>query len=1082
MFKLLAKLLIISLSMNNIGNISYGEEIIEVWDGKEYKRQAPKWYQLPKDKHKDRGSHQCLAQWDYPGVLSQLVCGEESPESTFLQPAMRVRVQSCGLIWCSATSYTLKDDGACVTFPSVFVGKNRVCARVANPAYTDSEGKNHAATTGYTEGKHLNYEGAKKADEGWKTADGTIKKTQRPKLCLYEDPGLVTLNLLDPFDNSKTYQPFHAGTTEIHPFIKILIWLVEQSEALGQALAGLIETLIDMIFGGSNNSSKAQTGGETEKHKFEWISKLFKNFFNAAVKALKWVGTLNRVATAKNECVELPLGPMPPPFCSALSFYPTPSVTKICPNSYGETKNATSNFDQQCVHSEIGNNYVQNALRISFDNFVPFCSDKHTDPLKTDQCVRAENTDSIGSFSASLLHLSTNKRDILPACTARSSSKGEALCVSGIALNNCIKMRSNCQVRVVYSRVIGSAESRNQAYRDDLPDCSVSSKTICQKPWGINLGEFQDVSLSLKNFYEDANLMPITKNISLSYKAMDGKTVNENFTAIINRSKNEASISPAGFSASSEKICVYAARTGSAPKLLECMARTLKPKLSVYECDNIKCRADHFKPQMLIGYHIFQELDPPIADADAAEIIDRKTIARSLAKLRVANSHEPDENNNLIANLQGDEFKAFVTDDNFVQMPFSTADAADERTLFAKYRKGTIPAIRKFDKSQEANEMSESSKAKWLRNFAAIYQGGIEYVDGQYVYGGKYMCLQDDAALSCEKDPKLCVLGKLQNTDTVPCKDFKTKEVAYQMPLKPCKKWSFWECLKKVDSLVTKDNKSIDIKECTPSGRPVYYCYDSKQELCSVTNGPEARQVPAANFGKIIPDSEYFETDTKLPEGTKENPIYAPKNINYDVNFLRSKTALERGLCVAVAQGTCQAQDDYSQENGYAYWPETKGEETAIGQCQDGKKAKGPLKRKCLPRHDHTFALEPLYNLSLKKDFIMNAQDNVATIQEKLGKAIAAADQQTQANGASPTTSDQQLKMRLMKCTPLQVFDIMARQETLNVEEIESSKVKAVIDYLVTELELIYKEYENSMDQLIELCYTKKYNNEIMCE
>jgi hypothetical protein len=70
---------------------------------------------------------------------------------------------------------------------------------------------------------------------------------------------------------------------------------------------------------------------------------------------------------------------------------------------------------------------------------------------------------------------------------------------------------------------------------------------------------------------------------------------------------------------------------------------------------------------------------------------------------------------------------------------------------------------------------------------------------------------------------------------------------------------------------------------------------------------------------------------------------------------------MELGLCVTIPQGTCSEENDYSESNGYAYWPETPVGKQAIGTCQVGWHALRPLKRYCVPfSATKTFGFEPL--------------------------------------------------------------------------------------------------------------------------
>ena len=72
----------------------------------------------PWDKHVGRENNTCLIKKDYPGVgigYYENLCGEQTPESKYMNPKIRVRGQQCNFLACWTTDNTLSWDGECIT-------------------------------------------------------------------------------------------------------------------------------------------------------------------------------------------------------------------------------------------------------------------------------------------------------------------------------------------------------------------------------------------------------------------------------------------------------------------------------------------------------------------------------------------------------------------------------------------------------------------------------------------------------------------------------------------------------------------------------------------------------------------------------------------------------------------------------------------------------------------------------------------------------------------------------------------------------------------------------------------------------
>ena len=100
---------------------------------------------------------------------------------------------------------------------------------------------------------------------------------------------------------------------------------------------------------------------------FQFVAYIINIIGDAIVGFLSEIGQMNRVVLDKQYgCVNLPMGPFPPPYCEEISAgYPMLSLYQICPDNVDSTKS------KPCVTSSVTNNYIQNSVRASYDEFVP---------------------------------------------------------------------------------------------------------------------------------------------------------------------------------------------------------------------------------------------------------------------------------------------------------------------------------------------------------------------------------------------------------------------------------------------------------------------------------------------------------------------------------------------------------------------------------------------------------------------------------------------------------------------------------------------------------------------------------------
>ena len=185
----------------------------------------------PYNREEGRDDHTCLLKKPYPGKwigYYENLCGEETKESTYSTAKIRVRGQQCNFGGCWSTNTTLKWDGECVTLVGGYVFPlHRMCARVAMP---EDKIRKTPQDPGYTNRKHLNWEGATEDDVPITASDGESIILDAPKLCLYYDPSFFsTESGFDIMDVNPYKQSFHK-TSETHPIVKVIIFFVSNSE------------------------------------------------------------------------------------------------------------------------------------------------------------------------------------------------------------------------------------------------------------------------------------------------------------------------------------------------------------------------------------------------------------------------------------------------------------------------------------------------------------------------------------------------------------------------------------------------------------------------------------------------------------------------------------------------------------------------------------------------------------------------------------------------------------------------------------------------------------------------------------
>ncbi|KAJ6645054.1 hypothetical protein Bhyg_00255 [Pseudolycoriella hygida] len=757
------------------------DEIEEIWNGKVVRRIKPDPICPPYNKRAGREFDNCLNQFDPPkaGTFFYLQhCAERTSDSTYFSPKIRIRYQTClPLMACWSETATLQGDGECKVWftASAFPPAFRICARVAMPEVPAGTGLNQKGTPadpGYTQGIHLNDVGAPENDEQFTTSQGTLQTFNRPKLCAYSDPGIINLCSsagcqLDPMDWNLYKQPLHK-TNKLHPITKVLIFFVEQGQAAN--LPSLLGKLLELL------NAEQIPGLDVLQIIVKAIGKVIDFVGQAFVGLLKQFGTLNNaVDDYKFGCVELPLGPYPPPYCPSLSnTFTSASIYTICSKKTpGNQFSQTSN--DACVVSKLRNNPIHNAIRISLDNLVPLCKNNQDDPQSTTKCIKIKPFDSAARLMAQVVHQKTNYLDIIKPCS-KSTPIGEICVNTKIPLKCSVNTGADCQdgFRVVYAQRIGDTSTISDYFVDDIPNCgnsNASGKSICQEIWGINTGEFIDVPVIFPRNQDNTDLDLLKETVTLK----DDNNIPRTFTASIARTNmSDTTIDPP-LSRDSKTICVI--ESGS---LVGCTNRAAEGYvIKTYNCTvdqsklqelGVRCSSNnnYFTPEFIASLQVIDK---------GGQIIDSTSTIVAPLSVNTTPTVKKGTTEKLInlAGLDFSSFMAFIPDDRseYIALPFSDKNSLNPLTRYGEYKDNKLPYDLDTGKSVED----------------AIYLRGLEYVNGQYIHGGTHGCLQPKNINKCVPgvENNNCVLTKLSETDIVDCTKFHEKAASYPS-LRLCRK------------------------------------------------------------------------------------------------------------------------------------------------------------------------------------------------------------------------------------------------------------------------------------------------------
>lgn len=878
--------------ISNPCNCGYGTRK-EKWNDKEYDKGDENFLCPPYNRTQGRDDNTCIVQSSYPGnfILSHIYyCAEHTKESSYFDPKINVRYQSCNAAACFSDSTTLSWDGECVIWPTGYgIPLLRICARIAFPKDIETD---TPADMGYSEGYHLDEQGALVRDKDILDDEGKKVKFNAPKLCAYYDPSFLDTTkvnlypLLPPdlFDTNLLSQPMHK-TDKTHPIIRALLFVVNTAGDAQRAVGSLLDNL--------TNSANGESGTDVMGSIVKSLSGVFTSGFTADLIAsvLEEIGSVNRHVDSCLGCVELPFGPYPPPFCSELNKSPPMLVTqKICGKDKNGNHFASTDPNNGCVVSSLDNDFIINSVRVGYEELFPICSNGES-PLTSDKCVTILGGENL---SASAMHIMTGKKDIIKSCSMNSSGSS---CVQSKINYQCRVSSNGCNQgwRIVYATKIGSSITPNKYYFDNIPDCNAvgGDYGVCQIVWGVNMAEFVDIPLE------------IAVNSVLSqgqqYNLYDKYNNLNSVKAYIKSERNAIGIS-SDFPYDPKKICVI----NTTQNLL-------------VGCEH---RIEDYKINAI-------DLCAPPFSCDSVEDILAPKIGVKLSTPRHSRqvdltvySFTNDQESRSEINIGGIKIKAFATNDEFLRPPFSGYYAFNPAVIFGVYTNG-------FPVNKDGTESKNT-----------YYLYGFEHVNSKYIRGGSKVCIDLPNSGKCSnKNPENCVLTKISRADIVDCREFFELEKQFG---------SFKRCSANEKLICSESNiihyksdpkKYISIRKCSDTD----YCYDYANDLCVIDSNLSNRHDPSPEQGQKLDDDQFYDIN-------RQSNIDFLRN-NSDKYAVRDKSFIERGLCFDIPKLKCPAVSSKDASlleiKGMESIAETMLYDEAIPVCKKGYVPSGDIGHFC---------------------------------------------------------------------------------------------------------------------------------------
>ena len=865
-----------------------------------------------------------------PPTTSLEVCAQPSDNSKSKNPTIKVNLDFSYFLGISfgypdSESQDLAH-GDCY-FRYAFPNFLRYCARIAKPAQTDNSDpknpKTFDADPGYTDGYHINsnsrwvkddvlkYEQYIKSDASetaYQKCSNLLKdpsiipnpiacsscpnsissgsctvtfdmKTSQPKICLYRDPWVLDVFDIkgpDLWDWWPHYQPIHVGSKELSIVGELLKTILK----IGTSGVGLLSGLLGKIFslGFLDN-----------------IVQYILDFINMfGDKIIEYLFQLNRVADplADGACVNIPLGPNPPPYCKTIAdcnnkSIPYATLEQICPtlatnlikdndglitqqdlvtrvidgdniqtfkndNTIVNKKDLKSTM-ANCVPpldlpldlnnnpDQVRNNVINNAVRVSYSSQIPACV-YDTDSNSNEDHIKDNKRFSAGMCARFNVGKANVTEDLIPPCSPNSINNSQCVNISPI-----YKYSKNTFYKAIYKIDAVSTTNPNTKQTNSFS----KTKTLI----GIDIGDFKDVSINYaKN--ETSKSFSLTDIVGDAHKYQ-----------IKSYGTNDKP---------SNSICLY-----KNSKLISCVTRAQPPQPQIYDCKLApklgvqNCSNTFQNPSAIFGIKIGKD--------EIYKVVDKK----SMKNLDIA----------------GISIYSFISDDNFIYPPFNVQDKKHVMTTKDNAR---MTIVGDYDPDLPSADFITDNISNMPKISNHDYLMGLEYYKGDYKYGGKYLCIDNSNYTKCPMNAQDCVLTKTQDSLCTNSTSSENRCIASSDP-----KDRVWPTYKNSSNI---KDQILENGQC--------YVPKSIQTIITSLSTPSGASMPDFNMNPCDSGQPVIDESS---DSTK---------------IVRNKNSLEQGLCIEIPQpDPCPGTQTMSiflppnSDDGFAVWPKTDYGHLAEGKC-----------------------------------------------------------------------------------------------------------------------------------------------------
>jgi hypothetical protein len=937
------------------GNYSYPDGInFNKWSFTRIKKgseNCPPWNKF--DARNNADGKNCFVQFDFPKSFIgsyRAYCAEASPESSFTKPYIRVRMQACNFFACFSFSQDLDaSKGECTVWPTAWaVPTIRFCARVTNPKYQiirEEESVELSVDPGY-QFHFLDKNGYPWPDMGTdaETEEGIKYKVYYPKVCAYEDPSILESFAIehyrktkyDIYDTDLYSQPYHE--TNLMNFSNNTNNAMQGRDFNSEPITFSNQVVEDKFAFNYNNNDinwyfdDIMKSGYTKyvpsTSEFPVKNETFLNNYELWVKQ-------NVIGKEKSlGCTYLKIGPYPPPFCplpaKPIGGLKTHNICPLVMDFDSDLKKYVVSIKKStsispCIRSEVNNNFIQNAIRVSNENFIPLCT-RQQDPYSDSNCV------GIYTANKSIESLHEIYNDHIPVCADRNPTGTDPCVITNIKPYCDGSTGSNCKTnhfRIIYGyqRNSGSFPEDKGGYPYDVQGtCGPSSfKFPCSTILGVDNGSYHDEIFDLSKISDFSYITTNKYHQNARKQLKISSTDNLSYSGYISTGGDAKEITTNdNLRVSSNSMCIYYENFIGKTVLAGCAERGSPPIVTKYsplpEARMTYSGADAYFPKGSILLTYRPAISQPGSNVSIPQIEFIAEVGAS------------DLNKSVFYNILGMEFQGFVIDEDKIIPPFAgvravktTGASSGSSSLIGKYVGDPI------------------LKPDLTVNKESKYIDKTEYILGKYFRGGSNLVISKKVDSKCHTplvnsisggfpdfDNSNCVLTFLNYYDKINCKDFNGKNVS-----NICTDLQKTSC-PQYDSMTLTGIGSIIFRSCSNDTKCIVPPVGAELPICKPSQSGKDRVIPEQSISldtEVLRADEYYNYDE-----VKTGPCtYDPNNTQSPYNVqncaARDKTPIENSVILKMpSPPRCSAESGL----GNATWPAVDLGKESEAVCDQG--------------------------------------------------------------------------------------------------------------------------------------------------